>query len=57
MKHLAIAEKCMKDGQSFIKDVEITNGKAHTIYSVISNEIEECGAAKSSRFGSEMGQV
>ena len=42
MKHLAIAVKFMKDGENritFIKDVEITDGKANTINSALSNEI------------------
>ena len=35
----------MEDGESrisFIKDVEIMDGKADTIYSAISNETNEC---------------
>ena len=36
----------MKDYEnriSFIKDVEITDGKAYTVCSALSNEIEKCG--------------
>ena len=45
-KHLAIAVKYIRDCEntvSFIKDVEITGGKADTIYSTLHNEIEKCG--------------
>ena len=31
---------------SFIKHVEITNGKVDTIYSTSSNEIEKCGGVQ-----------
>ena len=54
-KHLAIAVKYVEGGKnriSFIKDVEITDGKADTIYSALSNKIEKCGRVKSlRRFG------
>ena len=44
----------MKDGEivSFIKDVEITNEKADTICSALSNEIENLR-----RFGSDVASV
>ena len=39
---------------TFIKDVEITNGKAYTIYSALSNEINKCVRVTSlSGFGSD----
>ena len=44
-KHLDIAVKYIEDGEntiSFIKDVEITNGKADIIYSALRNENEKC---------------
>ena len=40
----------MKDGEnriSLIKDVEITNGKAYTIYSALNNKTEKCGGFES----------
>ena len=43
-----------KNRKSFIKDVEITDGKAYTIYSVLSNEIEKCGEG---RFGNDGANV
>ena len=47
----------MKDGEnriSFIKDVEITYGKAGTIYSALSIEIVKCGGVEGlSKFGSD----
>ena len=47
----------MEDGEdrvSLIEDVEITNGKADTIYSALSNETEKCGRVESlSSFGSD----
>ena len=56
-KCLAIALKCMRDGEnriSFIKDVEVADGKADIIYSVLSNEIEKYGRVESmSGFGSD----
>ena len=45
MNHLATAVKCMEDREnriSFIKDVEITNGKDD---SALSNEFEKCGGS------------
>ena len=48
-EYLAIAVKCMEDGKnriSFIKDVEITDGKADTLYSFFSNEILKCGGVR-----------
>ena len=45
MKHLAIAVKYMEDGESrttFFKDAEIADGKADTMYSALSNEIDKC---------------
>ena len=51
-KHLAIAVKCIKDGEnriSFIKDVEITDGKGDIAYSALSNEIERYGGISSLR--------
>ena len=45
-KHLARKKwNYMEDGEdrvSLIEDVEITNGKADTIYSALSNETEKC---------------
>ena len=42
-----------KDRISFIKDVEIKDGKADTTYSALSNKTAKCGGAKSlSEFGS-----
>ena len=39
---------------SFIKDIEITDGKTDTIYSALSNKIAKCGAVESlSRFGND----
>ena len=48
-KHLAIAVnlKNSKNRIPFIKNVEITGGKTYTIYSVLSNKIEECGGVES----------
>ena len=46
-KHLAIAVKYMEGSKnriSFIKDVEITDGKFDTIYLALSNKITKCGA-------------
>ena len=45
-KHLAIAEKYMEGGEnkiSFIKDVEIADGKSGTIYSALNAEVEKFG--------------
>ena len=43
---------------SLIKDVEITDGKAGTIYSALSNEIEKCGRVENlSGFGSDGASV
>ena len=51
----------MKDGEntiSFIKDVEVTDGKSDTIYSALSNEIETSGRVASlSGFGSDWASV
>ena len=56
-KNLAIAVKYKKDGEnriSLIKDVEITDGKADTMYSELSNEIEKCSGVESlCRFGND----
>ena len=56
-KHLAVAVKYIKNCEnriSFIKDVEITDGKADAIYSALSNKIEKCcGVENLSRFGSD----
>ena len=38
----------MEDGEnrmSFVKDVEITDDKADTIYSALRNDIEKCAVA------------
>ena len=43
---MAIVVKCMEDCEnriSFIKDVEVTDVEANTIYSAFSSEIEKCG--------------
>ena len=43
---------------SFVKDIEITNGKADTINSALSNEIENCGGVESlSRLGNDKASV
>ena len=51
----------MRNGEnriSLIKDVKITDGKADTIYSTLSSEIENCSGVQSlSRFGSDMENV
>ena len=53
-KHLTIAVKYMKDGG----DIEITDRKADTIYSALSNEIDKCGRDESlSRCGNEGASV
>lgn len=60
-KHLAIAAKYLKDGKtqiSFIKDLEILDGKADTIFSALETEIEKCGGiGKMSGFGSDGASV
>ena len=60
-KHLAIAIKYMEDDKnrvSFIKDVEITDGKHDTICSTLSNKIAKCGEVESLiRFGSDRASV
>ena len=51
----------MEDGKNrifFIKDIEITDGKADTIYSALRNEIEKRGGIVSlSWFGSDEASV
>ena len=51
----------MKGGEnrmSLIKNVEITDEKADTIYSALSNEIKKCGGVESlSEFGSDGASV
>ena len=59
--NLANAVKYIKDGEnriSFIKHVEITDRKADTMYSALSNEIQKCGEAENlSGFGSDGASV
>ena len=40
----------MMNTESFVKNIEITDGKTDTIYSALSNEIERCGGVG---FGSD----
>ena len=51
----------MEDGEnriSFIKGIEITDGKADALYSALSNEIEKCGVVESfSGFGCDRSSV